>query len=77
MLVLTELIGELDKDYQLDILQKLDIEKSTKVLDLMENDDLADLLNSFMTEIPTEENKNEDTAEEEQETFDEEFFLLC
>ncbi len=39
-----------------------------------DNDDLADLLNSFMTEIPTEENKNEDTAEEEQETFDEELY---
>ncbi|MBU5267092.1 magnesium transporter [Virgibacillus proomii] len=44
---LTELIGELDKDYQLDVLQKLGIEKSTKVLDLMENDDLADLLSDL------------------------------
>lgn len=38
------LIQELDKSIQLDILQKLGIEKSSEVMDLMENDDLADLL---------------------------------
>lgn len=41
---LTELIKGLEKDEQLDVLHKLGIEKSTKVLDLMENDDLASLL---------------------------------
>ncbi|MCF6409415.1 magnesium transporter [Pseudalkalibacillus salsuginis] len=41
---LTELIQDLDKEYQLEVLHKLGIEKSTQVLDLMENDDLAMLL---------------------------------
>ena len=41
---LTEFIDELDKENQLEILQKLGIEKTTKVFDLMENDDLASLL---------------------------------
>lgn len=41
---LTNLLQELEKDDQLDVLQKLGIEKSTKVFDLMENDDLASLL---------------------------------
>jgi magnesium transporter len=41
---LTNLLQELEKDDQLDVLHKLGIEKSTKVFDLMENDDLASLL---------------------------------
>lgn len=43
-------IQELDKEEQLDILYKLGIEKSTKVLDLMENDDLASLLTDLEPE---------------------------
>ena len=38
---LTDLIQGLDKKDQLNVLQKLGIEKSTKVLDLMDNDDLV------------------------------------
>jgi magnesium transporter len=38
------LMEELTKEDQLEVLQKLGIEKSTKVLDLMENDDLTTLL---------------------------------
>lgn len=41
---LKELMEELSKEDQLEVLQKLGIEKSTKVLDLMENDDLTTLL---------------------------------
>ncbi|MRG87818.1 magnesium transporter [Salinibacillus xinjiangensis] len=41
---LTEMMQELDKEEQLDVLGKLGIEKSTQVLDLMENDNLASLL---------------------------------
>lgn len=41
---LTKLIQELDKEDQLDILQKLGIEKTSKVLDLMEKDDLASII---------------------------------
>ncbi len=48
---LTELLQELENDVQLDILYKLGIEKSTKVFDLMENDDLASLLSDLKPEI--------------------------
>ena len=41
---LTELMQELSKNEQIDILHKLGLEKSSKVLDRMENDDLALLL---------------------------------
>ncbi|EGA91295.1 YkoK2 [Planococcus donghaensis MPA1U2] len=41
---LTELMQELPKIEQIDILQKLGVEKSSKVLDRMDNDDLALLL---------------------------------
>ena len=41
---------ELDKEEQLEVLNKLGIEKSSKVLDLMDNDDLALLLNEFSPE---------------------------
>ncbi|MBT2571024.1 magnesium transporter [Planococcus sp. ISL-110] len=41
---LTEVMKELPKNEQIDILQKLGLEKSSKVLDRMDNDDLALLL---------------------------------
>jgi magnesium transporter len=41
---IAELIEELDKGYQLEVLTKLGIEKSGQVMDLMDNDDLASLL---------------------------------
>jgi len=41
---LTELMQELSKNEQIDILHKLGLEKSAKVLDRMDNDDLALLL---------------------------------
>ncbi|SET68228.1 magnesium transporter [Oceanobacillus limi] len=49
---LSDLIQELEeKDDQLDVLHKLGIEKSSQVLDLMENDDLAMLLSDLEPEI--------------------------
>ncbi|MUK90383.1 magnesium transporter [Ornithinibacillus sp. L9] len=48
---LSELIQELEeKEDQLDVIHKLGIEKSSKVLDLMENDDLATLLSDLEPE---------------------------
>lgn len=47
---IAELIQELENKYQHDILHRLGIEKSSTVMDLMENDDLADLLNEFSVE---------------------------
>ncbi|MBM4761657.1 magnesium transporter [Bacillus sp. B15-48] len=47
---LTELMQELNREDQLDVLHKLGVEKSTKVLDLMENDDLA----SFLSDLEPE-----------------------
>ncbi len=44
---LADLIQELSKDAQLDVLNKLGIEKTGKVLDLMDNDDLAVLLDDL------------------------------
>ncbi|WP_156291629.1 magnesium transporter [Oceanobacillus salinisoli] len=41
---LTDMIQELDKEEQLHVLEKLGIEKSSKVIDLMDNDDLVSLL---------------------------------
>jgi magnesium transporter len=41
---------ELEKDEQLEVLNKLGIEKSSKVLDLMDNDDLALLLDELSPE---------------------------
>src|SRR3954451_5932956 len=41
---------ELDKEEQLDLLNLLGIEKSSMVLDLMDNDDLAELLNELSPE---------------------------
>lgn len=47
---IAELIQELDRDYQFGVLQKLGVEKSSTVMDLMANDDLADLLNDLSVE---------------------------
>ncbi|HSI67939.1 MAG TPA: magnesium transporter [Planococcus sp. (in: firmicutes)] len=41
---LTELMKELDKEEQIDVLYKMGMEQSSKVLDLMDNDDLVSLL---------------------------------
>ncbi|MRX74400.1 magnesium transporter [Bacillus lacus] len=41
---LTDMIQELDRETQTEVLGKLGIEKTSKVMDLMENDDLATLL---------------------------------
>ncbi|WP_096202972.1 magnesium transporter [Bacillus sp. FJAT-45350] len=62
---LTEFIQELEHGEQLEILHKLGIEKSTKVFDLMENDDLASLLTNlkpeqiedFLSEMKKEESE--------------------
>lgn len=48
--VLADLMQELDKEEQLEVLNKLGIEKSGKVLDLMDNDDLALLLDELSPE---------------------------
>lgn len=48
---LTDLIPELNQEDQLEALHKLGVEKSTKILDLMENDKLASLLSSLDPEI--------------------------
>ncbi|WP_425457205.1 magnesium transporter [Aquibacillus sediminis] len=47
---LKDLMQELDKEDQLDVLPKLGIEKSTQVFDLMENDELASLLSDLEPE---------------------------
>lgn len=47
---LTEFIQEIEREDQLLVLEKLGIEKSTKVLDLMENDNLATLLTDLEPE---------------------------
>jgi magnesium transporter len=41
------LVQELETDMQKEVLHKLGLEESTKVMDVMENDDLADLLNEY------------------------------
>ncbi|MGG1680242.1 magnesium transporter, partial [Neobacillus sp. NRS-1170] len=48
--VLADLMEELETTDQLDLLNKLGIEKSNKVLDLMDNDDLALLLHDLSPE---------------------------
>lgn len=61
--VLADLMEELDKEEQLELLNILGIEKASKVLDLMDNDDLASLLHemspekkdSFLSEMNKEE----------------------
>ncbi len=60
------LLQELDTKLQVDILHKLGIEQSSKIMDLMETDDLADLLNElsvddieyFLTGMKQEESQN-------------------
>jgi magnesium transporter len=47
---LATLIQELEAELQLEIIHKLGNEKSTKVMDIMENDDLADLLSELSVE---------------------------
>lgn len=47
---LATLIQELDSPLQVDILHKLGIERSSHIMNLMENDDLADLLSNFSFE---------------------------
>ncbi|GAF64726.1 magnesium transporter [Alkalihalobacillus trypoxylicola] len=44
---IADLIQELDYEMQIEILYKLGIERSSKVMNLMDNDDLADLLNEL------------------------------
>ncbi|OLO26267.1 magnesium transporter [Alkalihalophilus pseudofirmus] len=41
------LIAELERELQIQILHKLGIERSSKVMDLMDNDDVVDLLNDL------------------------------
>lgn len=53
--LLADMLQELDKEHQLDVINKLGYEKSGQVMDLMDNDDLAILL--------------EDLSEERIETF--------
>jgi magnesium transporter len=48
---LADLLEELEKDEQLEILNKLGIEKSGKVMDEMDNDDLASLLENLSPEL--------------------------
>ncbi|MGE6257491.1 magnesium transporter [Heyndrickxia sporothermodurans] len=47
---IAELIQELDQEYQLKVLAKLGVEKSGPVMDLMDNDDLASLLENLSPE---------------------------
>ncbi|KZE69552.1 magnesium transporter [Fictibacillus phosphorivorans] len=44
---IASLIQELDSDLQMEILHKLGIERSSHIMNLMENDDLADLLGNL------------------------------
>ncbi|WP_102272712.1 magnesium transporter [Cytobacillus massiliigabonensis] len=48
--LIADLLEELNKDRQLEVLNKLGIEKTGKVLDLMDNDDLAVLLDDLSPE---------------------------
>ncbi|MFE8702976.1 magnesium transporter [Cytobacillus sp. FJAT-54145] len=48
--LLADLIQELQKEEQIDVLNRLGIEKTGKVLDLMDNDDLASLLDDLSPE---------------------------
>lgn len=41
------LVQELDRETQIEILHNLGVEKSSRIMDLMENDDLADLLGTL------------------------------
>ncbi len=48
---IAELLQELDIKYQHEVLQRLGIEKSSSIMDLMDNDDLADLLSQLSIEV--------------------------
>lgn len=48
--LLAHLLEELDKEEQLEVLNTLGMDKTGKVLDLMDNDDLASLLNELAPE---------------------------
>lgn len=45
------LLQELEIEYQHEVLQRLGIEKSSFIMDLMDNDDLADLLSQLSVEV--------------------------
>lgn len=47
---LADLIQELDQDRQLEVLNKLGLEKASRIMDLMDNDDLATLLGGLSSE---------------------------
>ncbi|MFA9556638.1 magnesium transporter [Evansella sp. AB-rgal1] len=47
---IADLMMELDQELQMQVLQKLGIEKSSKVMDIMDNDDLADMLSEISEE---------------------------
>ncbi|WP_416148576.1 magnesium transporter [Salipaludibacillus sp. HK11] len=44
---IADLMMELESDMQKEVLEKLGIERSSKIMDIMDNDDLADLLNEI------------------------------
>ncbi|MDG5787953.1 magnesium transporter [Evansella sp. AB-P1] len=47
---IADLIMELEQDIQMEVLQKLGIQKSSEVMDIMDNDDLADMLSEISEE---------------------------
>ncbi|MBU9723789.1 MULTISPECIES: magnesium transporter [Bacillaceae] len=47
---IADLLMELEQELQMEVLQKLGIEKSSKVMDVMDNDDLADMLSEISEE---------------------------
>jgi magnesium transporter len=63
---IASLIQELDSDLQMEILHKLGIERSSHIMNLMENDDLADLLGNldvneiqdFLSSMKADESKS-------------------
>lgn len=61
--ILVDLIQELDREHQLDVLNHLEFEKSNMVLNLMDNDDLASLLDVLSPEKIKELLAGMDTTE--------------
>ncbi|MGD6872053.1 magnesium transporter [Sutcliffiella horikoshii] len=63
---LTALIQELNQELQLEVLQKIGVEKSAKVMDRMDNDDLASLFDEMDPDVKgrflAKMNKEESTA---------------
>jgi magnesium transporter len=63
---LTALIQELNQEFQLEVLQKIGVDKSAKVMDRMDNDDLASLFDEMDPDIKeaflSKMNKAESTA---------------